>query len=171
MSCPQQEIIEHYVLGNLNASELAAFEEHLGTCRICSSRIGEAQENEKMLTELRTLGDKGKATPVGTVAEALTTDRVQSLLGERYRVIRRVGDSPSGHVFQAIDTVLERLVAVKFLPHEGHSDESANEAWREARLMSQLNHPNIAQIHEIGELEGRRFIVVEWVEGLPITEA
>ncbi len=45
------------------------------------------------------------------------------------------------------------------------------ERWREARLIGQLNHPNIAQIYHIGEQEGLRFIVMEWVEGLPLTEA
>ena len=171
MSCPEQEIIEHYVLGKLGPARVTEFEDHLRNCAVCPDRVHEARENEKMLTELRTLADKGKTDFVQTVAELLTTDRVQSLLGKRYRVIRRVGEGSAGQVFQAIDTVLERLVAVKFLPHKSDLNESANEAWREARLMSQLNHPNIAQIHEIGELEGRRFIVVEWVEGLPITEA
>jgi serine/threonine protein kinase/uncharacterized membrane protein YccF (DUF307 family) len=171
MSCPEREIIENYVLGNLNAIELSKFKEHLGTCQVCSSQVKEAQENEKMLTELRTLEDKSKANLTEMIADVLTIDHVQNLLGERYRVIRRIGEASTGHVFQAVDTVLERLVAVKFLPHRSDFSESVNEAWREARLMSQLNHPNIAQIYEIGELEDRRFIIVEWVEGLPITEA
>ncbi len=171
MSCPEQETIEHYILGKLEPERVTEFEDHLRNCAVCPDRVHEARENEKMLTELRTLADKGKTDSVQTVAELLTIDRVQTLLGKRYRVIRRVGEGSAGQVFQAIDTVLERLVAVKFLPHKSDLNESANEAWREARLMSQLNHPNIAQIHEIGELEGRRFIVVEWVEGLPITEA
>ena len=83
MSCPEREIIEKYVLGNLNTAEMAKFKEHLGTCRICSNRVKEAQENEKMLIEPRTLGDKGKETPAETVDVVLTIDHVQSLLGER----------------------------------------------------------------------------------------
>jgi serine/threonine protein kinase/uncharacterized membrane protein YccF (DUF307 family) len=171
MSCPEREIIESYILGSLNTAELAKFKKHLGICQICSIRVKEAQENEKALTEPRTLGDKGKTTPTETADDALTTGHVQSLLGKRYRVIRRIGGASASHVFQAVDTVLERLVAVKFLPHQSDSKESADGSWREARLMSHFNHPNIAQIYEIGELEDRRFIIVEWVDGLPITEA
>jgi serine/threonine-protein kinase len=96
---------------------------------------------------------------------------VQALLGERYRLIRKVGHGSAGQVFQAVDTVLERLVAVKFLLQKTPSAKSSAENWREARLMSQLNHPNIAQIYEVGELDSQRFIVMEWVDGLPISDA
>ena len=171
MSCPEQRTIEDFVLGRLEPEELSDFEEHLRTCSVCLGRVDQAHENEKMLTELRALGEESTLTPSETVSETLTTNRVQALLGDRYRVVRKVGDGSAGQVFQAVDTVLERLVAVKFLPQKSGSAEPDAEAWREARLMSQLNHPNIAQMHEIGELEDRRFIVVEWVDGRPITEA
>ena len=131
----------------------------------------EASENEKLLTELRTFGQESSEDSADTAAQVLTIDSAQVLLGERYRVVRKVGQGSAGQVFQAVDTVLERLVAVKFLLQKTAGGESSAENWREARLMSQLNHPNIAQIYEVGELDSQRFIVMEWVDGLPISEA
>jgi len=171
MSCPERETIENYVLGKLEAEELAEFEEHLQGCQACAAKLDEASENEKLLTELRTFGQESSEDSADTAAQVLTIDSAQVLLGERYRVVRKVGQGSAGQVFQAVDTVLERLVAVKFLLQKTAAAESSAENWREARLMSQLNHPNIAQIYEVGELDSQRFIVMEWVDGLPISEA
>ena len=171
MNCPEQEIIEYYVLGNLEVEQISEFEEHLQDCSTCAGRLHEAQANEETLTQLRMFGQDSDPGALGAATQVLTVDTAQTLLGERYRVIRKVGQGSAGQVFQAVDTVLERLVAVKFLPPKTPSAESTTEAWREARLMSQLNHPNVAQIFEIGELDSRRFIVMEWVDGVPVTEA
>ena len=171
MNCPEHETIEHYVLGKLKAEQLAEFEEHLHGCPACAAKLKEASENEKLLTELRTSGQKSGEDSPTTADQDLTIDNVQALLGERYRIVRKVGQGSAGQVFQAVDTVLERLVAVKFLTQKSPSAKSTAEDWREARLMSRLNHPNIAQIYEVGQLDSRRFIVMEWVDGLPILEA
>jgi len=174
MNCPEQETIEQYVLGRLEAERSVEFEEHLRGCPACAAKLKEACENEKLLTELRTFGEKSGEDPPAAADQDLTIDNVQVLLGERYRVVRKVGQGSAGQVFQAVDTVLERLVAVKFLARKSPSAESTAEDWREARLMSRLNHPNIAQIYEVGRLDppqAGRFIVMEWVDGLPISEA
>ena len=170
MSCPRHETIEHYVCGTLAAAPRAEFEAHLQSCSLCAEELEEATANEKLLAELRTAGQRQKDQPPGPADRSLSVSDAQALLGTRYRVIRRVGQGGAGQVFQAIDGVLERLVAIKFVPGGGAAGAS-EQTWREARLMSQLNHPNIAQIHEIGQLESHRFIVMEWVDGLPITEA
>jgi serine/threonine protein kinase len=171
MNCPEQEVIDRYILDQLKAQELTEFETHLQACPACEAKVAEARENERLLTELRTFGKQITQTSTYSNTEVATIDRAQSLLGDRYRVIRKIGEGSAGQVFQVIDTVLERLVAIKFLRQKSPTKGADSEAWREARLMSQLNHPNIAQVYEIGELDGQRFIVMEWVDGLPLTEA
>ena len=171
MNCPEQEVIERYILEQLKGQELTEFETHLQACPVCKAKVAQARENERLLTELRTFGKQIPQASKYSNTEIATVDRAQSLLGDRYRVIRKVGEGAAGQVFQVIDTVLERLVAIKFLRRKSPVDGADSEAWREARLMSQLNHPNIAQVYEIGELDGQKFIVMEWVDGLPLTEA
>ena len=82
-----------------------------------------------------------------------------------------LGEGGSGVVYRGRDLVLERPVAIKVLADALRDDELA---WarllREARLASQLNHPNIAAIHELGEDDGRAYIVMEYVEGLPLSD-
>jgi serine/threonine protein kinase len=171
MNCPEYEIIENYILDKLEIDKQPELKSHLESCPACKAKVEEARANENMLSQLRTFTEPALQTGEQDDSDVATIDNAQSILGERYRVIRKVGAGSAGQVFQVIDTVLERLVAVKFLRRKWSSDKTTSEAWHEARLMSQLNHPNIAQVYEIGEIERRRFIVMEWVDGPPLTEA
>src|SRR6266508_1018562 len=73
-----------------------------------------------------------------------------------------------GEVHLALDTRLGRKVAVKLLLDEFTTDaERLRRFEQEARAASALNHPNIITVHEIGEIEGRRFIVTEYDEFRP----
>ena len=83
-----------------------------------------------------------------------------------YRVIEKLGQGGMGEVFLAHDLSLDRKVALKFLPDIYLGDrERLVRFEREARLLASLNHPNIAAVYGFEQADGKRFLVMELVEG------
>lgn len=174
MNCPDAEHIEHFVSSQLNEAQKAELESHLETCVQCRLNVSQAKENEILLSKLLEMRTQhsfaGNSCPV-IKHRVETVQHAQDLIGTAYRVIKKAGQGATGDVFQAVDTILDRPAAIKYLHTKMNQEGVAQQRWQEARLLGQLNHPNIAQIYQIGEKEGTRFIVMEWVDGEPLTDA
>ena len=91
---------------------------------------------------------------------------VGHVFGDRYRLVERLARGGMATVYRAVDTRLDRIVAVKVM-HEGLGDDMdfARKFDREARAAARLSHPNIVAVFDQGEHRGRPFIVMEYVEG------
>ncbi len=100
----------------------------------------------------------------GTVGEEPTLQAAPVRIG-RYTVERKLGQGGMGVVYAARDERLERTIALKTLSGLATDDTARQRLWREARAAASVNHPNICQIYEIGEDDGRLFIAMELLEG------
>jgi len=84
----------------------------------------------------------------------------------QYSIIEKIGSGGMGEVYLALDTRLNRKVALKFLPPHLCRDEDCRSRFkREAQAAAKLNHPNIVTIHEVSEYQGRPYFAMEHVEG------
>ena len=89
----------------------------------------------------------------------------------RYEVLARLGQGGMGVVYRARDTELEREVALKVLQPDALADPVLRATLlHEARTASQLNHPNVCTIHEVGQDGGRIYVAMELVKGRPLRE-
>ncbi|HLM76642.1 MAG TPA: protein kinase, partial [Polyangiaceae bacterium] len=84
---------------------------------------------------------------------------------DEYRLVQPLGHGGMGHVFLAHDTLLDRLVAVKFISGVEPNAESRERFLIEARAAARLQHPNVAAVYRVGELEGRPYIISEFIRG------
>jgi predicted Ser/Thr protein kinase len=86
----------------------------------------------------------------------------------RYRVERLLGKGGMGTVFKAFDPTLGRYVALKFLHR--NDDDQAERFLREARAQARIAHPHVCQVHEVGEVSGRPFIAMQYIDGRNLGE-
>lgn len=102
-------------------------------------------------------------------APLLANDPPQFASGEHiahYQIVELIGRGGMGEVYLARDEILNRPIALKFLPAEATADKDRLRRFqREAQAASALNHPNILTIHQLGDVDGQQFIATELIEG------
>jgi len=105
-------------------------------------------------------------TPAALILEPAVFGDLSGRAVDSYRLVSRVGAGAMGEVYLAHDTKLDRPVALKFLsPAFAADHDRLRRFHHEARTASSLNHPHIVVVHDFGELDGRPYIVTEFIEG------
>ncbi len=90
---------------------------------------------------------------------------------EGCQIIREIGRGTMGVVYEARQTGLDRLVAIKFLaPHLCEDKEFCQRFLREARAVAKLNHHNVVQVHSVGQVKGQLYMITELVQGKSLKE-
>ncbi|HLK51551.1 MAG TPA: protein kinase [Bryobacteraceae bacterium] len=82
-----------------------------------------------------------------------------------YEILALIGAGGMGEVYRALDTRLNRPVAVKLLSDELADTGARRRFQREAQTASSLNHPHILTVHDAGEVDGRQYLVTEFIDG------
>jgi serine/threonine protein kinase/predicted ATPase len=157
----------YHAANERKASERAAFLD-----QVCRGDAELRRDVEMLLAANDRVG--GFSTDAGVDARYTASVESPSRAGqqiEHYRIISLLGTGGMGEVWMAEDTRLKRRVAVKFLPARFLKDAHRLRRFEhEARAASALNHPNIVTIHELGQSDAARFIVMELVSGCTLRD-
>ena len=87
-------------------------------------------------------------------------------INDRYEIIKSIGEGGMANVYLANDTILNRKVAIKVLRGDlENNDKFIRRFQREAKSVSDLSHPNIVEVYDVGEEEGQHYIVMEYIDG------
>ncbi|MCY1031369.1 tetratricopeptide repeat protein [Corallococcus sp. BB11-1] len=164
MNCPDENTLLAYCARSLGAAESRAVEAHLDACSACLALVGEAARG----SEPSTLPDDARPERPDTGRARAQDDAVRrgTVLG-RYVVIDRVGSGGMGVVLSAYDPQLDRKVALKLvrsLRGDG-AQELEQRLLREAQAVARLSHPQVITVFDVGTVNGRLFMAMEFVEG------
>ena len=153
MSCPDDETLIALVEDALPAIRIEAIEAHVDSCPSCRQVIAS-------LASASTIAPK---IAIGTTPSVPIGDQLArgTMIASRYRIDRAIGRGGMGAVYVARDITLDRDVAVK-VHHAASGDERL---YQEALAMARLAHPNVVNVFEVGFVDGRRFVAMEYVRG------
>ena len=192
--CPDKQTLFGYMMGTISEGEAEIVDRHLASCQECE-RTAEALEglSDTMITALRQpaggdafaeapecgqvlqklrklpIGNPGAGSRPPTVPPTKKPRRV-TRLGD-YDLLKKLGQGGMGTVYKARHTRLKRVVALKVLPKNRLEDEVAVARFeREMEAVGRLDHPNIVRAMDAREVDRIRFLVMEYVDGLDLSE-
>jgi eukaryotic-like serine/threonine-protein kinase len=174
--CPSDDELLAFLPGELSGPAAASIATHLATCQLCQSRITTLKQ--RLSDRLPADGNAKAAAPVSAhpVSDSPTTllqpirPQTPRRLGE-YELLEPIGRGGMGVVYRARHVRLQRIVAVKVLPHLQLSDDSAIvRMQRESAAAGRVRHPNIVYATDAGEAGGVHYLVMEHVEGTDLSK-
>ena len=174
--CPTPPQLLALLQGELDDTVRPLLEDHVETCSRCRELL-QRLSADSLLAPLADTPPQSSTHSVRVFLHDLarrvpepspltprrdTSRSVPEILG--FHQMELIGRGGSGEVYRAWQPALARWVAIKTLP-PGRSVEQADRVLREARILGRLNHRHIVQIHDTGELDGRPYLVMEWMAG------
>jgi serine/threonine protein kinase len=158
MVCPSDSELQDFVEGRASPQLIEAVRLHVDGCEDCRRAVAAAAP-----------------APPQESAFAPTLEAPVSWAGPdgmfgRYRMGARLGAGGMGVVYAALDTVLDRKVALKILARELTSEEGERRMLREAQAMARLSHPNVVSVFDVGRAEGRLYLSMELIGGATLWE-
>lgn len=144
------------------ASELKAYFETSG------KRINNAFATTQLEQDLLRPDHHETVSPV--VQEVDTASEFTVRMFGRYQLLRPLGEGAMGSVYLALDTTLDRLVALKMpKPSKGDAEEFLPRFAREARAAAGLRHSSVCRVYDTGEVDGTAFITMDFIDGVPLS--
>src|SRR5690606_573924 len=166
--CPAEDALLSFVDGRGSAEDRARVEQHMDECDDCRAAISALAAASPppvdAISSAPTLPDTGDPPPAATGGGTLSPG---TRLG-RYVITALEGKGGMGEVYAAEDPALGRRVAIKVLRRDlssGSAGSLEERLAREAQAMARLNHPAVVTVYDVGELDGRIFIAMEYVAG------
>ncbi|MGO9110376.1 MAG: efflux RND transporter periplasmic adaptor subunit [Thermoguttaceae bacterium] len=191
-TCPSRETLFQYSVGTLYGEQRDALDEHLDCCPDCQATImtlddaddtvagrlrtppssesflAEPQLHEALAAAMEMPIPRSNAKGAGL--EANLAPDMPETLGE-YQLLEELGRGGMGRVYKALQTKLDRVVAVKVLPRGRVGDRQAiNRFEREMKAVGRLAHPNIVQAYDAREIDDTPVLIMEFVDGLDLAE-
>jgi len=145
--------VARFVSGELSLAERNQARAHIDSCAQCRATVFATTESGPR--------DRGGAPMVPLAA--------RTLVG-RYIVLELIGSGGMGAVYAAVDPKLGRRVALKLLRSDRTSAERRALLLREAQVLARINHPNVATVYDVGDVDGQVFLAMELVEGGTLRE-
>jgi serine/threonine protein kinase/WD40 repeat protein len=185
--CPGREQLRSYLINDLSVAADQQVLEHIDHCSACQHELEELTAGPFLvakgiepteeppatwLDRLIAAGSAGRSMIETTLSPGLVEVRqgASSRMGP-YELVRELGRGGMGVVYVARQQNLNRLVALKMLLAGGHASADALARLRsEAKVLALMQHPNIVQIHDIGEQAGQPFLVMEYLAGGDLEE-
>ena len=158
VTCPDDATVAELVEGLLDAAARAPIEQHLAGCRACRQLVAELARGASPPSAEDGVSAAPSFGP-GDDADFLPQG---AQLG-RYVVLARIGAGGAGVVYAAYDPELDRRVAIKLL--RGSVGAGQERLLREAKALAKLSHKNVVAVHDLGILDGRTFIAMDYVAG------